>query len=163
MKLSTKSSLWLAGAGIIFLITGIAILAYPGAALETLALALGIAVLATGILQLGAFAAKTEERRGWLLFCGIIDVLIGAFLLSHLAPAAMALPFAIGVWALFTSIAKISASIMLKKAGFKNWWLLLWAGIIGVIISCLIIFHPMFGALFITSYISVFFIFAGIM
>lgn len=163
MKSTVKSSLWLAAAGIIFIVSGIAVLAYPGAALETLALVLGISILTTGILQLAAFLNKYEQKRGWLLFCAIIDVLLGIFLLSHLVATAMALPFAIGIWALFTSIAKISAAIILKKAAFKNWWLLLWAGIVGAIISCLIIFSPVFGALFITAYISVFLIFAGLM
>ncbi|MBR1980140.1 hypothetical protein [Candidatus Proelusimicrobium excrementi] len=64
---------------------------------------------------------------------------------------------------MFISLAKVAAAFSLKKRGFKNWGILLAAGIIGFVIACLIIYYPVFGALFITAYVSVFLLFAGAM
>lgn len=163
MLLSTKSSIWLTVTGVIFIIAGIAVLAYPGLTLESLAVLLGISILITGIAQLAAFIGNTQEERGWVLFAGIADVIIGLFLLLNITPTALALPFIIGFWAMFTSLSKVAAAFSLKKRGFKNWGILLAAGIIGFVIACLIIYYPVFGALFITAYVSVFLLFAGAM
>lgn len=163
MLLSTKSSIWLTVTGIIFILAGITVLAYPGLTLESLAVLLGISILITGILQTAAFIGNTQEERGWVLFAGIADVIIGVFLLFNITPTALALPFVIGFWAMFTSLSKVAAAFSLKKRDFNNWGVLLAAGIIGFVIACLIIYYPVFGALFITAYVSVFLLFAGAM
>ncbi len=163
MMMSTKSSLWLVCAGIVFLIAGIVVLAYPGITIASLAVILGIAILCTGLLQLAAFVGNTQEERGWVLLSGILDTIIGIFLLFNIIPTAMALPFVVGFWAMFTSISRIASAFSVKKLGFKNWGVLLITGILGFILSCLIIYYPVLGALFIMVYISVFLIFLGIM
>lgn len=164
MKIGSKSSLWLVIAGIIFLISGLVVLAYPGVTLEAMAIILGLGILASGVLELFSYIGNSDPGdHGWVLLCGILDVLIGLFLLFNIIPTTVALPFLVGFWAIFTSIARIAASVTAKKRHYANWWILMLTGIIGLILAILIIYYPVFGALFIAAYISIYLMFLGFM
>ena len=164
MKLSTKTSLWLVISGVISLILGVVVIAYPTATLATLAIILGIGILATGVLQLASYFSYKEALKnpGWTLVAGILDIVIGLLLLFNPVATTLTIPFIIGFWALFASITRIAGSVTLKQLGFKNWWVALLIGILGIIIAFCILAHPVLGALLVTTYIGAFFIFWGV-
>ncbi|ACC97891.1 Uncharacterized conserved protein [Elusimicrobium minutum Pei191] len=164
MKLSSKASSFLALTGILSLVLGILVLVYPGLTLVTLAFILGVGILCTGIVQLSGYITNKEmlTKPGWTLVVALLDIFIGIFLLANLGGAAMAIPFVVGFWAMFVSITKIAASASFRELGFKNWWVVLISGFLGLILSFFIMFCPTFGALVVIVYIGVYLIFVGI-
>lgn len=152
-------------AGILMVIVGIMVFRYPLSALVSLALFFGIAIFAVGIMHIVAYFTNKEffSSPGWLLVQGILDIIIGILLLSNVGITAASLPYILGFWMMFTGINRFVVAFDLKKLGVKNWVFMLIAGILYVILSILIIFHPALGAAFIVAYIAVFMIFYGIM
>ncbi|MDR0952631.1 MAG: DUF308 domain-containing protein [Elusimicrobiota bacterium] len=163
MKKNSKKSVFLLAAGIIFCVVGIMIITTPAVALEALALTLGAAILATGIIQTSSFFFDREllQSPGWTLVAGLVDIIIGIILLSHPAVTMEALPFIVGFWALFGSITRIAASFTFKDMGIKHWWIAFITGLLGIVLAMFIIVVPVFGALIITTYIAIFFLFWG--
>ncbi len=164
MKISTKVKTFLIVTGVIYCLAGVAVIAMPGAAMATLAIIAGIGILATGIsLLIASFAEKENLKSpGWTLATGILDIVVGILLLVNIGSAVIAITWVIGFWALFASVMRISASFSMSSLGFKNWWVPLVTGIIGLFFAFFIIFMPVVGAWAITFSIGFFFIIAGV-
>lgn len=163
MKLSSKASIFLIISGIISLIVGFIVLTHPGVTLVSLAILLGAGILVAGVLQIISFFADKAALKSpaWTLTLGILDVIIGFILLSQLGATTLALPFIIGFWALFASIARIAAAISFHQLKIKNWGFVLTIGILGLLLAFIILFFPGFGALVITTYVGIYFVFVG--
>ncbi|WP_026735428.1 HdeD family acid-resistance protein [Fischerella sp. PCC 9605] len=68
--------------GILYVITGILLLGNVFAAVLTLTLACGGVILAQGILEvIAAFKVRPEPNWGWMLFSGIIAIILGILIL----------------------------------------------------------------------------------
>lgn len=130
--------------GLVFLALGVWGLAAPAAAFVTLVMFFSIGFVSSGALEIfyAVSNRKTLKNWGWHLTGGMVTLLFGIYLLA--SPVLTALIFAsfIGFWLLFRSVLYISNSISLKKAGEKNWRWLLAFGIVGVILSFILIGNP---------------------
>ncbi|WP_428897958.1 putative membrane protein HdeD [Parelusimicrobium proximum] len=164
MKL-TISRIFLVISGIICILIGIFTLAYPIATMLTLALVLGIGILSSGVVYLISYFTEKDKMYspGWVLTQGILDTLIGIILLCNLGATIEAMPYLIAFWAIFAAIIRISAAFNAKSLGLAKWWLPLITGILALLLGLLIVYTPIIGAVFILSYVSVFFIFMGLM
>lgn len=69
----------------------------------------------------------------------------------------------VGFGILFYSIIGIGRSIDLKKHTSKRWGYLMFTSILGLILSFIIIWNPLFGGLTIVFYTSISFIILGIL
>lgn len=165
MKISTKMRTAFVTSGILSLLLGIIVLIYPIATMATLAVLLGCGLLVTGISYIIAYCTDKEFKSSptWVLVIGILDVLIALFLLFNIPATTMALPFVIGFWILFNGVSRIAASVSFQRLGIKNWWIVLMAGIIGIIFAFLIMFNPVVGAVLIAVYLGIYFMLIGIM
>lgn len=150
---------------VLMVVLGILTLKMPGEALLTLGLLLGCGFVITGIFCLIAFFGAKDKifRSGWTLVQGILDVIIGIFLLVNWKVAVIAIPFIVAFWMLFSGIARIAGSIDLKGLGLKNWWLVLITGILAIIVSVLILFYPVAGAFATVLIIGIYLIIYGIL
>ena len=89
------SGLWEAFAGVLAVITGVLMLSHPLVNLAVLTLILACYFIATGILKaIFAFKLKGLPAWGWVLFNGIISIILGA-LISYQWPFS-------GLWAIGT-------------------------------------------------------------
>ena len=137
--------------GIIAIILGFWCIANPGETLAVLGALFIAGFLASGIFEI-IFAISNKNTLkgwGWTLASGIIDILFGLILLAIPLSTIAALLFFVGFWIMFKSIWSISSSIELQRNGIKGWGWLLAYGILGLILSFVLIVNPIFAATFI--------------
>jgi hypothetical protein len=81
-------------------------------------------------------ARKSLQGWGWTLASGLLDIVIGAYLLTYPAVTMAILPFVLGFWLLFRGFSAIGFSFDIKSYGDSNWgWFLFFA--IGIIFFAL--------------------------
>lgn len=147
--------------GVLMLIGGFWVISTPVASYVALAWLFGVLVLADGIFLLIVSLSNTSQMKGWgwYLAAGIMELVIGFYLVGNPEISMAVLPFVVGFWLLFRGISAIASSIDAKDAGTKGWGWILTLGILLTIIAFMMIFNPVFGALnivFLTSFALIF-------
>lgn len=116
-----------------------------------------------GINEIANALSNTRYRNwGWGVAVGIIDLFIGFMLLSNLGWAADVLPYAVGFILMFTGLNFIGWANRMHSSETPNWGWVLTGGILTLVFSFLIIFHPLFGIFNIIVWTGLAFIFGGI-
>ena len=118
----------------------------PGITLIALITLFGVYAMADGLFAIVAAirGIHAGERWGWMMFEGIVGVVVGAIALTNHAIGALALTWLVAGWALSTGVLEIIAGIRLRKI-MTGEWLLLVAGVLSVILAFLIISRPRLG------------------
>lgn len=151
-------------AGILFLGLGIWILASPVASYLSLSLLFAFGMIFSGLFEL-IFSIGNRKRLhgwGWTMTGGLIDVFLGVYLLNIPLLTMVVMPVIIGLWMLFRGFMAIGSSIELRAYGVLDWLWLLFTGILIVVLSLLIIGHPLFAAVNIVIWTAFAFILCGI-
>lgn len=150
--------------GIFFVIVGIVVFTSPASSLKALSLLFALSFLIGGLSEIIFSIANKEEldNWGWSLTFGIITLLVGVLLLIKPALSITALAFFIGFVILFRSLSTIGFAMDVKKYGSKKWSRLLVLGIIGTIISFLLIWNPAFAGMSVVVLVALSFLFAGL-
>jgi uncharacterized membrane protein HdeD (DUF308 family) len=109
--------LWRILAGIVFVLGGFYMLAQPLLALGTLTLLLGAVILAAGIFEIISYFRRTrEEASGWVLFNGIVAVLLGVFIWFHWPSSSIwAIGTLVGVNLLLTGWSRLMVGLAGRK------------------------------------------------
>lgn len=92
---------------------------------------------------------------GWFLVGGVLELVIGTFLIMHPTVYLTILPFFIGFWLLVGGIMGIGSSLLYKSLGGPSWGWFLGLGILTVLYSILLIANPIFAGIsivFMTSF-----------
>jgi len=150
--------------GIFAVIFGILALWMPGPTFATLVIFFGAFMLVDGIFStIAAFEAKgTVKGWGWLLFFGIIGILVGILTLINPFAAMPALIFLFAFWALMTGILEIAAAIRLRKQIKGEGWFI-FAGIVTIIFAVLIMLNPLAGVIAISTFFGIYALVFGIL
>jgi uncharacterized membrane protein HdeD (DUF308 family) len=100
---------WQILAGIVFVVGGFYIRSQPLLALSTLTLLLGAVIFAEGIFEIIMYFRRTrEEASGWVLFNGIVAVLLGALIWFHWPSSSVwAIGTLVGVNLLLTGVTRL--------------------------------------------------------
>jgi uncharacterized membrane protein HdeD (DUF308 family) len=89
--------LWRTLIGILYVAGGIYLIMHPALALASFTIVLGVVFLVEGVLQIIAFfGIRALPGAGWMLFDGIVTVLLAALILFHWPSSA--------IWALSTIV-----------------------------------------------------------
>lgn len=149
--------------GILSIICGIWVFKNPVESYFALAIYFSLMFILFGIGEIiNAFANQRYHNWGWGLAMGVVDLIIGFLLLGNLEWAADILPYLVGFVLMFTGINFIGQSTQMQSLRIPNWGWVLCGGIMTLIFSFLIIFHPLFGILNIIVWTGLAFIFGGI-
>ena len=150
--------------GIFFVVVSIVVFSSPAGSLVALSLLFALSFLFSGLSEsLFVLANKDHlDNWGWSLALGIITLIVGFLLLLNPALSLTVLAFYIGFVILFRSISTIGFAIDVKKYGSKNWGGLLVLGIIGTIVSFILIWNPLFAGLSVVILVALSFLFAGL-
>jgi uncharacterized membrane protein HdeD (DUF308 family) len=150
--------------GLLLLAAGVAILLKPAEGYVTLSVLFSVIIFCVGLAQI-AFAAGNRGAMsgwGWTLASGIIDVIIGGYLMAYPGVTLATLPYFVGFWLLFRSFYFMGVSFDLHSAGVKGWGWLLVSGILTMIFAWLVLYFPLAGAVGIIYYSAVAFFAAGL-
>ncbi len=150
--------------GIFFVVVSIVVFSSPAGSLVALSLLFALSFLFSGLSEsIFALANKDHlDNWGWSLALGIITLIVGFLLFLNPALSLTVLAFYIGFVILFRSISTIGFAMDVKKYGSKNWGGLLVLGIIGTIVSFILIWNPVFAGLSVVILVALSFLFAGL-
>lgn len=150
--------------GILFIILAIILMASPIESYATISIVFSIMLFISGILEIifSVNNRKSLSSWGWYLAGGIIDLILGLFLIMYIELTMTILPFIMAFWLMFRGISAIGFSIDLNSFGVKNWGWILALGILAILCSFLFIWNPIVAAFSIVYLVSFAFIFIGI-
>jgi uncharacterized membrane protein HdeD (DUF308 family) len=109
----TKRVLFQILAGVVFLIAGYYLLTHPLLGLGTLTLLLAAVILAAGVCEIITyFRLKSEQASGWMLFNGIVALLLGGMIWLHWPSSSVwAIGTLVGVNLLLTGITRLMVGL----------------------------------------------------
>jgi uncharacterized membrane protein HdeD (DUF308 family) len=148
--------------GVFAIIFGIIALLMPGAALLAFVLLFAAYMLVDGVLAIiaGVRAARSHERRGWLILEGVLDLITGAIAVLWPLITIVAFVFLLGAWAIVTGALMFGASFRLNIPHGR--WLMALAGAVSIIWGVLLIIWPLLGAVVLTWWIAAYALFFGV-
>lgn len=151
--------------GLFFIVAGIYIFMTPLASYLSLAILFSVIFLCSGFMEIiFAFSNKNQIKGwGWMLACGIVDFILGAFLVSSPSLSMEVLPLFVGIVLMFRSFRGIGIAFDMQSMHVKGWGSLMFFAIIGVIFSFFMISNLTFGAFTVVYWTSFTFVFLGIM
>ena len=150
--------------GIFFVIVSIVVFSRPTGSLLAISVLFALSFLVSGFSE-SIFALVNKDQLddwGWLLAFGIVTLIVGVLLLLNPTLSMTALAFYIGFVILFRSISTIGFAIDIKNYGSKSWGGLLVLGIIGTIVSFILIWNPLFAGMSFIVVVAMNFLFAGL-
>ncbi len=122
------------------LAVGILLLVAPHRTLSTLAVIVGIYLLAVGALWIGA-SIFVKELRGAALWRGVLALIAGAIVIRHPSDSITVLALAVGIFLLAAGAFELVAAV--EYAERRGWRI--FEGLVDLAIGILIISWPQFG------------------
>lgn len=150
--------------GILFIIVGIWAIITPAATYLSLAILFSVTFFVIGVLEIifSISHRKQLDGWGWTLASGILGFIMGLLLIIYPQISIITLPLFVGFVVLYRSMMAIAWSIELKKYKVSNWGWLLFAGILGVIFSFILLMNPLFAGLTVAVFTGIALITIGI-
>ena len=148
--------------GVFAIIFGIIALLMPGATMLALVLLFAAYLLVDDIFAIIAAvrAARRQERWGWLIFEGLVDLVTGGIAAVWPLITIVAFALMMGAWAIVTGALLLGASYRLNIPHGR--WLMALAGAISVIWGVLLIIWPLIGALVLTWWMAAYALIFGV-
>ncbi len=136
--------------GILLIIMGIWVIRTPLASYIGLSILFGWLLFISGVIEMVFSIGNKDTLRGWgwHLASGIIDFILGGFLIFNPDITMVILPFLVGIWMMFGGVSAIAMSMELKSHGTKGWGWNLVMGILTIIFSFLVIYNPVLGGFY---------------
>ncbi|WP_408960918.1 HdeD family acid-resistance protein [Myroides odoratimimus] len=150
--------------GILFIIGGMYMFSTPITAYASLTIIFSCMFLIAGISEI-IFAFSNHDQLdgwGWLLFSGIIDVVLGVILIGTPTLSAVVLPIYVGFGLMFRSIRGMGTAFDLKNYGVKSWTSLFVFALLGLVFSFCMLWNLEFGAFTIVYWTAFSFILLGV-
>jgi uncharacterized membrane protein HdeD (DUF308 family) len=150
--------------GIILVLLGIAIFAWPHATLTVFVVFFAAYLIIDGIASIvqGFSQRRDGEPSGWSFAQGILAIAFGIAVLAWPDTIGKILMVIVGVWAILAGIAGIAAGFRMKQVPGSGWvWFLAW-GILALIFGIALIANPAAGILSILWLVALWAILAGV-
>lgn len=148
-KISSAVKNWWASLllGLLYILIAICLMFTPLASYIALSILFSIAMFVSGTLEI-LFAVTNRHHIsswGWYLAGGIIDLILGIFLMLSPGLSMAVLPFILAFWLMFRGFSSTGYAMDLKRYGTGSWGWYLAFGILAIISSIAIIWYPGLG------------------
>lgn len=139
--------------GVITFFLGVWVLFAPLSAFLTLSIFFSIGLLISGIIEIAYSLYNRQLLRNWTwsLGAGIFSIILGLHLLLRPELSILILNMYIGFWMMFRSVMYVAGSVDLKSYGLRHWPSILLMGVVGCILSFILLFNPKFTSFIISS------------
>ncbi|AUP79997.1 HdeD family acid-resistance protein [Flavivirga eckloniae] len=150
--------------GIILISVGFWTLISPLESYQALALLFSIAFILSGISDIifSISSRNTLDGWGWTLGIGILALIIGVFLLINQDITILTLPFYVSFVLLFRSLWAMGTAMDLKSYRVLDWGYLMVLGVLGMLFSFFLLWHPFFTGVALTIWTGLALIFTGV-
>lgn len=145
--------------GILFLLLGLYVFAWPVSAYLALSFIFGLVILLAGVAELlRAYRDNKASNRGWHLLAGLVDILLGVILMSHLSASMDIMRIIVGGYFIIRGMAILNFRALARG----SWWVITGALLV-LLFGILVLFNPAFGATTIIIWTGLAFIVTGIL
>jgi uncharacterized membrane protein HdeD (DUF308 family) len=130
--------------GAMLIIFGVWLLKSPIESLTKLSLIFGVLIIIGGLLEVGlAFNNRqTHKSWEWTLTSGVLDILLGAFLIANPSVILFIITAFVSIWLLIRGIIMVRYALIIKKANNPNYIYGLIFGIVLILLAVIFVFHP---------------------
>ena len=135
--------------GIVYIIVALWLMFSPVSTYVALSIIFSVSMLISGILEIifSLSNRKGVPSWGWYLASGIIDLILGIYLMANIGLSMAVLPFIVAFWLMFRGFASTGYAMDLKRYGTRNWGWYMAFGVLAILCSIGIIWQPGLGAL----------------
>ena len=149
--------------GILYVVVALSLMFSPLDGYAALSILFSVSMLVSGLLEI-SFSVSNRRRVsswGWYLAGGIIDMILGFYLIAYPLLSMEVIPFIIAFWLMFRGFSSVGYAMDLKRYGTKDWGWYIALGILAVICSLIILWQPAVGAIYVVYMISFAFLIIG--
>lgn len=150
--------------GIFYILVSLLLMFTPMASYVALSILFAVFMFVTGTLEI-IFSVSNKGNLsswGWYLASGILDLIIGIYLMANVGLSMEVLPFVVAFWLMFRGFSACAYSVDMKRYGSHGWGWYMAFGIIAIICSIAIIWQPAVGALATVYLIAYALLFMGV-
>lgn len=151
--------------GILFVLTALISFQNPAGNLIAIVMVFAIFAIIKGIFEIFV-RNRMKELPGYKAYApiilGIIDILIGVYLLFNLNIGVAVLPFVFAIWFLFDSIFGLFTLDFAKRVSTGYFWFTLIVDVLGIILGVMLLFNPLSSALTLSFLVGFYFMMFGI-
>jgi uncharacterized membrane protein HdeD (DUF308 family) len=129
--------------GIVSIITGILVMAWPEATLVVVAVLFGIQLVIGGIFRFVSAFSRDEDTGGarvLIALLGLLSLLIGLFLIRHVFVTLASMALVLGIFWIVHGLIELFAGI--ADTGSRSRWLSLTSGILGIVAGIIVFVYP---------------------
>jgi uncharacterized membrane protein HdeD (DUF308 family) len=155
---------WIMAFGIITLLAGVAVLAWPGRTLVVIAVLFGIQLVVTGIFRfVAAFASDdlTGGTRALLAVLGVLSLIIGLYALRHVLITLLALALLLGIFWVINGAVELFTALSHREMTNRGWTGLM--GVLSVLAGIVVLVYPGISLLVLAVVLSVWLLIFGVM
>ncbi len=155
---------WIMAFGIISLLAGVAVLAWPGRTLVVVAVLFGIQLVVTGIFRfVAAFASEdlTGGTRVLLAVLGVLALIIGLYAVRHVLITLLALALLLGIYWIVNGAVELFVALSAHGVPGHGWTVLM--GVISMLAGLLVLVYPAISLLTLVVVLSVWLLALGLM
>ena len=155
---------WPLAYGIITLLLGVVVLAWPDRTIEVVAVLLGIQLIAAGIFQFVAAIAAHGEGGGTrvlLAFLGVLSFIAGLYALRHLQVTIVALAVILGIFWIVNGAIEIFTALTDDTMHSRGWKVVM--GLLSIAAGIVVLVWPGISLLTLAVVLGVWLLVLGIM
>jgi uncharacterized membrane protein HdeD (DUF308 family) len=134
---------WVLAFGIITLIGGIVVLAWPGRTIVAVAVLFGIQLVVTGIFRfVAAFASDDESgaTRVLLALLGVLSFIVGLYALRHILVTVAALALLLGIFWIVNGAVEVFAALSHREMRGRGWTIFM--GLLSIVAGVVVLVYP---------------------
>jgi uncharacterized membrane protein HdeD (DUF308 family) len=134
---------WVLAYGILTLLAGILVLAWPSQTLLVLAVLFGVQLIISGIFRfVGAFASDdlTGGTRVLLALLGVLSIIIGLWAVRHVVLTLLALTVFLGIYWIVNGVIEIFTAISHREMPDRGWSAVM--GILSILAGIIVLAYP---------------------
>jgi uncharacterized membrane protein HdeD (DUF308 family) len=148
--------------GALAILFGLVALFLPGVTMLSLVFVFAAYTLVDGVFGIisSVRAARQNERWGYLLFEGLVDIAVAAIAVFWPAITVAVFVLLIAFWAIVTGILELVAAFRLELVDGRGW--LIFGGIVSILFGALLIVTPMIGAVVLTWWLGAYALVFGV-
>ena len=150
---------WVAASGVLGIVLGVVALFYPGLAILTAAVLLGIGLVVQGVLEIGVAvrAGTGAPGRGWLLAFGVLALVAGILVIFQPGGGVLVLAWGLILWFLVAGVNDLIAAF--STAEHRAWNIGL--GVLSLLVAFLLLVSPGTAVGTLALFIALGFLFRG--
>ncbi len=146
--------------GVATLILGLIVSFHPSAALNVIAVLLGLLMIISGLYHLIRMFSSAESHRVWLGISGLLLIVLGVVLIRHLHLTVAIIGLIIGISWIVQGLSALAGGVAAGSGQGRGWWIFF--GIISLIGGIVITAVPVASVTALAVLVGIWFIVEGL-